>query len=297
MTRLLHFSDVHVHTDALRVERGDVTRKRIVGALSLVLRRRPWFEEAPRKLRALAALRDALAPDFTLCTGDVTALGTRRELRAARSLLEPVLGAPERALIIAGNHDVYVPEASSCRAFDDVFADYLVANDRGPAAALFPKVRCVGDDVAIVAVESAKPNPSLPVSSGRIPDAQLAALEEALREPSIRDRFIVVATHYGVFRANGRRDSRRHGLENADEFLAIVAGVRRGAVLHGHLHRRAFVWSDACRVPFLCAGSATHRGREGAWVLDVHGVDRCTATPVDWAGEQYRVRPERSITF
>ena len=92
-----------------------------------------------------------------------------------------------------------------------------------------------------------------------------------LEDSSIRDRFVFVVTHYAPRLESGRPDSHHHGLVNAEELLAAVAEVKRGALLCGHVHRCFRVEVEDVGMPVFCAGSATYLGREGLWLFDVDG--------------------------
>ena len=140
-----------------------------------MLRRRSFFQDAPRKVRALARWATENHVDLALCTGDYTALGTEQELRYAREVVEPLTHAPLGYVTVPGNHDWYLPDSVAGRYFDRHFGSFLttdipeLASDDG-----WPRVRLVGEHVAIVTINSARPNPSLQ-SSGAHPRGPAAA--------------------------------------------------------------------------------------------------------------------------
>lgn len=282
MIRLLHFSDVHVHVPAWRVPLRDWLGKRALGGANMLLRRRRLFADSEPKLAALARFAQAERADVLLCTGDYTGLGTLPELEQARRAIAPIIRDPHAFVTVPGNHDLYLRDAVREQRFERCFGDLLGSDFvQAPGLGHFPAVRLFGEQLAIVTINSARPNPPLFRSSGRVPDAQLHALAEILRDPRLRDRTILVATHYAPRRADGTPDRFTHGLENADELLAVAAASPRAAILHGHIHRRYHV-----RVgdgPHLfCAGSATHLGREGAWLFEFEaGAARAFAVRYD----------------
>ena len=210
-----------------------------------------------------------------VCTGDLSALGTNRELAAARAGVEPFFAAPLGFVCLPGNHDLYTRSVVRQRRFETYFSDALESDlpdlcTDGP----WPVVRLLGDRAAVVAVNSARPN--LPWrSSGRIPDAQLEGLGTILALEEIQRRFVFVATHYAPLQADGSPDTPLHGLENADSFLQTCGGVNRGSILCGHIHH-AFHYSIPPDV--FCGGSATMDGREAAWWFEL-GESRATARP------------------
>jgi len=280
--RFLHFSDVHLE-DGFRGESPvRFLNKRFVGYANLVLRRRRKHRDAPRKMRALAALLRETEIDGVLCTGDYTALGTRRELRYARAFMEPFA---DRLVTVPGNHDVYLQDAVPL--FDEIFGDVL-GTDLPELAVdgVWPQVRFFGDHVAVVAVNSARPNPPVFRSSGRIPEPQMRALRDVLEHERVRDRFVFVMTHYAPRLEDGRPDEPHHGLENADALIAACARLERGAILHGHVHHAFQLRIPELSIPISGAGSTTYRRREGVWLYEV-GPEQARATRGKWTGERY----------
>jgi 3',5'-cyclic AMP phosphodiesterase CpdA len=267
--RALHFSDVHLRVPLADVPARDLVPKRLLGAANLLLRRDRRFRDAARKLAALAEALDAESVDAVLCTGDYTALGTAAELALARRAIAPFTQRPLGFVTVPGNHDVYVDSAVREARFARAFGDLLRTDlPELSADGTWPQVRLLGEDVAVVAVDSARPNPQLWRSSGAIPAAQWAALPHVLDDARVRDRFVVVLTHYAPYREDGRPDSRWHGLEEAARLAALLAARPRTVWLHGHVH---WCFHHARRhgsPDVFGAGSATDRGREGAWLFE-----------------------------
>lgn len=289
--RILHVSDVHVDVPSVRLPPRDLLGKRLLGALNLELHRRPRFAEAKKKLEGVARLCEREAIDLVIATGDFTALGTLPELEAARAAVEPLTRVGQGLVVMPGNHDVYVPDAVRERRFERHFGD-LLRTDL-PALATtsgYPLVRLFGAELAVVVVQSARPNPEPWRSSGHVPELELEALARVVHDPCLAGRFVVVATHYGLRRSDGSRDTVHHGLDNADELVARLAPLRFGAFLHGHLHWRFHLDVPGLALPVLCAGSTTYRGREGLWVLEVEG-GHARAFPGRWDGEGYVLEP------
>ncbi len=292
--RLLHFSDPHVGLGLGRVPVRDWPGKRLVGGMNLARGRGRRFRDAVPRLRALARFAEAERFDAAVCTGDVSALGTDAELDAAREVLEPFFEAPLGFVCLPGNHDLYTASVLRERRFDRRFAAGLASDlpelrVEGP----FPLVRLLGSTVAVVAVNSARPNPVPWRSSGRVPDAQVRALREALASDAVRDRFVVIATHYAPRRADGTPDSRLHGLENADDLLAACAGTRRGALLCGHIHH-AFRVAPDVGPEIFCAGSVSMEGHESGWCLEIH-PNSAVARPLRLAGSDWQMGPAAPI--
>jgi len=307
--RVLHFSDIHVERDPGVVRRhlaGLRPDKRALGWANLILRRRRRFADAPAKVAALAEQLLAEQPvDYVLCTGDYTALGTDGELEHARRLVAPLTEAPFGYGTVPGNHDVYVDDPGDFQArFGDLLSTDLPGY-RAPGSP-FPWVRLVGDALAVIGVNSARPNPQPWRSSGRIPDAQLTALEKILGDPALHGRLLIVATHYAPRLEDGRPDAHFHGLRNADAFLRCLAlGARSpGIVAFGHVHRRYHVRVPECPLTLSGAGSATDAKSESLWLYEIDGggggggggagrpFPRLRAFPGDWTGSRWELAPE-----
>ena len=195
--------------------------------------------------------------------------------------------APYGLITVPGNHDVYALDTLRDYRFERTFGEtmstdlpeYLCPNSH------WPFVRLLGDDVAVVAVNSARPN-LFWKSSGRVPAPQLEALRKILADPRVIERFVFVITHYGPRLADGRPDTRLHGLVNVEDFLAACADIPHGALLHGHIHRCFTLRIEGIRPPVYCAGSSTMAGHEGLWVFDIDG-QAMSARPGRWDGERY----------
>jgi 3',5'-cyclic AMP phosphodiesterase CpdA len=284
--RLLHFSDPHFGLGVRRVPFRDWPGKRLVGGFNLVRGRGRRFRHAPSRIASLALFAEREGADAAVCTGDLSALGTDAELEAAREAVDPFFRARLGFVCLPGNHDLYTAAVLRERRFERWFRDGLATDlpelrVDGP----WPLVRLVGDTAAVVAVNSARPNPIPWRSSGRVPELQLEGLEAALAHEAVRDRFILLATHYAPRRSDGTPDTRLHGLRNADALLEVCAAARRGAILCGHIHT-AFRVRPEIGPEIVCAGSATMEGHEGAWWIEI-GPDRASIRPVRWTGTDW----------
>ncbi|MBW1907895.1 MAG: metallophosphoesterase [Deltaproteobacteria bacterium] len=265
VVKVLHVSDVHLEDGFPGVPLKSFMNKRIVGLANLRFRRRRVFAEAVQKVEALAAFSKEQGADLVICTGDYTALGTEPEIAYARKIIEPLTHAPLGFFTVPGNHDLYLRDTVEAGWFDQHFGALM---------------------------KTANPKPTY--SSGRIPDEQLDALARILDDARVRDRFVMIATHYAPRLANGRPDRPAHGLENADDLLAISAAARRGVIIHGHIHWRYHVRVPETPLTLCCAGSTTHAGREGLWMYEV-GDDRVTATPGTWDQTRYVLEADQAI--
>lgn len=277
MTRILHFSDVHVPGRFGGVRPTSFLNKRIAGIGNYTLRRRPRYADGPDKLRSLAGRIADWNVDVALCTGDYTIVGTDPELRFARECVQPIIDAAPQFVTIPGNHDVYLQD--SVGIFEQHFGDQLRTEMPEHAVDRFwPMVRLFGDHAAIVCINSVRPNPSILRSSGLIPQTQIDALGKIL--VALEKRFVIIATHYAPRLASGEPDSRRHGLVNANALLEATRGFR-GAIVHGHVHHNYSVRVPETSMTLCGAGSTTMKDREGLWLYEIT-ADKATATPGTW---------------
>jgi len=293
--RVLHFSDVHVGIPLLQVPLRKWFGKRAVGGANLLAARQRLFSDAVPKLQSLARFRRENAIDLVIFSGDYTALGLDREFKAARQAVQPLMDAPHGFVNVPGNHDLYVPDVVRERRFERHFGDTLQSDlPEARGAGPWPVVRLVGDDVAVVAVNSARPNRLIWRSSGEIPPRELDAFATVLGNPAVRERFVFIVTHYAARLRDGSPDRKLHGMINADDFLAVCAGLPRGAILCGHIHHRYHVRIEGVGPTLFCAGSATMDRREGIWVFETDGA-AVRATPGSWTGHEYTLDRDSAI--
>lgn len=290
--KFLHLSDLHFEDGFNEVPLGALLNKRLVGLGNLWLRRRRLYRDAPAKIAQITELARELKPDYLIITGDFTALGTEAELKLARKLLEPLFQIAD-PIVLPGNHDVYLSDGGDER-FESIFKDALKHDlERVDGEGGFPRVR-LGEGVAFVTFETARPNPEPWLSSGAVPEAQLRAIDALRDHPALRDRRIVFATHYAPFLADGRPDHARHGLDNRDALLEVLLGFPNALFLHGHVHRRYHIRVPELGVDFFCSGSATMRGREGFFFYELdQGSVR--ATPGAFIDGAPRLEEDRVI--
>ena len=295
--RVLHFSDLHQNPLLKGRELLHWSGKRLVGAINLILTRRRHFEEVEIKIAALDRFRLEMEVDLVVCTGDYTVVGTESEHARTRQLIQPLTQAPLGYVTVPGNHDIYLDDCLQDDRFERHFGDLLLSDLPEVAVdGVWPLVRFPGDGVAVIALNSARPNPQPWRSSGHIPQAQLDALAGLLDRPDMAERFVFILTHYAPRLAGGRPDNFRHGLINAEQFLKVCSAAKRGAILFGHAHRRYVVQLPELPATLFCAGSVSQKGREGLWLFDVDG-DSAKAVPGKWDGERYVLEDSEALEF
>lgn len=262
--------------------------KRAIGAMNLLRGRAKYFDEAEEKVKALIRFKEENSIDLVINTGDYTALGLEQELILAKNLVSPLMHPPQHYITVPGNHDIYVHESSSHYRFSEQFCSVL-QNDlpeycRGGH---WPLIRLIGNDVAVIALNSSRPNPWPWRSNGLIPQEQLDAFKDVLQDKRIKDRYLFVVTHYAPRLKNGNKDTKLHGLINADDFLEICSSVRSGSILCGHVHKTYSVSIAGLHSNIYCAGSATMEGHEGFWVYELKSGE-LQAKRVYWDNDVYR---------
>jgi 3',5'-cyclic AMP phosphodiesterase CpdA len=292
--RVLHFSDVHVQEDVLRMPTLELLGKRTLALGNLWLTRGRLFKESVPKLLELARFAEAEQVDFAICTGDYTALGTELEYVAARAAIDGLTRRRLGFCTVPGNHDLYLSDALRHTRFERHFGRFTQSDwPEYTVDGAYPFVRLVNDHFAVVGVNSAKPNPNPFSSSGRIPAPQLEALARVLDDPRLAGRRVMVITHYGILRRDGTPDRAKHGLDNAAELVAIC--TRPQVMLaHGHIHGRYAHPPVTGRPWIFCAGSTTQRDREGFWLYEI-APDRMQAIPGAYHGGRYQLTPSETL--
>jgi 3',5'-cyclic AMP phosphodiesterase CpdA len=236
--KIAHISDLHL----LDLEGVPFTRflnKRFTGWVNLRLKRGSIHRAS--YVQAIAREIAARRVDHLVVTGDLTNLALETEFGRVRDLFERTLGMdPAKVTVVPGNHDLYTRGARDSRRFERFLGVWLksdlpeLAVDVGGGR--FPVVKLRGP-AAFIGLSSAVPRPPL-VAAGELGEAQLDALRGILAHPEVKARTPIVALHHPPVHPWSRTKAHIEGLRDAAAFLALLASAPRGAVLHGHLHRR-----------------------------------------------------------
>lgn len=221
--RLVHATDIHFYE---RPRLAQLSPKRLIGSANLHLRGR--VSHFSRQVQAqLVDAMLAAKPDAAIVTGDLTAEALPTEFAAARAGLAPLLESVP-TLIQCGNHDVYTYGAARTRRIEALFGAWMHPGEGGVARYALPGLHLVGLDPT---------RPHL-LASGRVPEAQLAALPQALADAA-PDAFVVLGLHYPVLDRDGRvYDGAEHGLLNARKLIEVLTSAPRkpDLIVHGHIH-------------------------------------------------------------
>lgn len=295
MTTILHFSDVHFPLTCDSASVREVLRpKRFLALLNYGLRRYSKFSDANHKWDAFEEFYKSSKFDAVICTGDLSGMGMRGELDYAHSKLEAI-SKHKNFILLPGNHDIYLPEKNGSY-FYDIFKDNIAitdipCKDSAPCVSPYPFIKLINDNVAIIAINSAKPNPSLIRSSGHISAEQLAAMDSLLADAKLQKRHIIVATHYNA----DDEDSNLHGLENRKEFRKILAKHNCAMLVHGHIHKAQAYYVPQTNTKAFCVGSLTYKGRESFRVYNIG--EQSTTQAGTWDGKQYVLGKKQAMIY
>lgn len=244
--KIAHATDIHWTED---VPLSRLWGKRTLGTANQYLRgRRHHFPEDVQQ--ALMEHVLAVQPDLFVITGDLTAQALPAEFEKAKRFLEPVMSAVP-TVVLAGNHDLYTRGARDSDRIAQYFADWMHRDG--------PIQRYERDGLVLLGLD---PNrPTFVHASGVIPDAQLIALREALDDPSLEGRFVLLALHYPLVDRHGAiYDGTHHGLLNARELVDVLkqARTKPDLVIFGHEHHgyRSSIDLDGYALPCINAGSS-----------------------------------------
>lgn len=287
--RILHFSDPHIPTPLHRVPLSKWLSKRALGATNLFFGRSRLFADASEKLGELARFAKDHKTDLIICTGDYTPLGLTHEYEEAVRAVRPLMNAPHGYINVPGNHDYYLADTLRNNSFATYFGETLISDmPQYQVDGPWPLVKLVGDNVAVIAVNSSRPNPQPWRSSGKIPQKQLEVLAQLAEDVRISRCSVFIITHYAPLLADGSPDSRLHGLTNAQDFLDSCALFSEATILCGHVHRCYHVRVPKTRQSIFCAGSATIQDHEGFWLFEVDH-EGIRATKGGWHNGSYRL--------
>jgi 3',5'-cyclic AMP phosphodiesterase CpdA len=266
--RLIHFSDIHLTARPRGWTLADLASRRVTGWINwYAFGRAHRFRYADRV--AFALIRDIRQrrPDGIVFSGDATFLGFQRELERATELLR--VGDPQLpcGLATPGNHDLYTQAAAQSRAFETRFA--LWQKGERVDSHTYPFAQRYGH-IWLVAVNSAAPSPWPWDASGEVGQAQRNRLRDLLRQLSSGTRILV--THYPVRLADGRPETRWHGLRDVEETVRVACEGGIGLWLHGHRHSAYHRTASAdCPFPTVCAGSIAQVGKASYAELAIEG--------------------------
>jgi 3',5'-cyclic AMP phosphodiesterase CpdA len=221
--RFIHLSDVHVWRYAWKPWK--LFSKRAVGMLELVSGRAGRFRL--ERLAEVVQRIEALKADHLLITGDLTTTALPHEFRDAREALGPLLGDPERATVIPGNHDRYTWGSVRSKEFEAHFGTFA-------PRPTFPWLKRIDARTAILGLDPTRSHLS---ATGRLPEAQFAEARALLADEATRPERLIVACHYPLEAPKlwaGELVSKR--MKNAPEVEAWLSSLGPHLYCCGHVH-------------------------------------------------------------
>ncbi len=256
--RILQLSDLH--TGILDFKPGYCLDKRFFGRLnqSTMRHRRLTLDRIP----AFAKLQRELEADFTICTGDLTSIGSEAEFRHGEELLKEVLdNAGEAFAFVPGNHDAYVRKSRPAleAAFQRLNGGHLRLEE-------LPAVRRVGP-VEFILLNAARPC-AIWLSTGELSGSAWEKLDYILakRESDVKARVLVC--HFPVCDHHARPLSWRTKLVGYERLVEWARQGRFDAMLTGHVHH-----------PFVHRISGSETLAVGAGSLTIH--QSCAQIDID----------------
>jgi 3',5'-cyclic AMP phosphodiesterase CpdA len=245
---LAHLSDPHL-APLPKPRLSELIGKRITGYINWQRRRR--FVHNQITLAKIVADLKAQGANHIAVTGDLTNISLPEEFVRGRDWLHG-LGTPAEVTVIPGNHDAYVRAAAG--EPERRWQSFMCGDD---GASGFPFVRRRGP-LALIALSTAVPTPVF-MATGRLGEAQLAKLREALAALKRENAYRVVLIHHPPV-----SEAKRHKrLTDAAAFLHVIGQQGAELVLHGHDHLHMLNWltgPNGTRVPAIGVPSAS-----GAW--------------------------------
>jgi 3',5'-cyclic AMP phosphodiesterase CpdA len=209
----------------------------------------------PHAGEALVRFAEALRPDVTVVSGDLTQRAKVREFRAARALLDRLHGP---VIVTPGNHDVPL-----YRVWERVVAPYR--NWKGIIAADLDRVERHAGATFVVLNSSA---PRRAIVNGRLRQAQIDLARRAFAAAPSDDTRVLVTHHHFVPGADPHAGS---PLPGAVDLVDAFESMGVDLVLGGHVHHTHVMTSRALHhdrpgpgVPIVACGTTTsRRGRGG----------------------------------
>lgn len=224
--RILHLSDIHA--GLVDFHPGYLLDKRFFGRLNQATMRHRRL--ALDRIPAFARLQREREADFTVCTGDLTSIGSAKEFAHCEELLKDVLDyAGDNFAFVPGNHDAYV------RGSRQELADAFLRLNHGRwKLDELPAVLPVGP-VEFILLNAARPC-AVWLSTGEMSSAVWDKLDYILAQPIPHARNRVLVCHFPVCDHLGAPLSWRTRLLEHRRLIDWAEQGRFKAMLTGHVH-------------------------------------------------------------
>jgi len=262
--RLVHFTDVHFYVPP---RPGGMIGKRALGLVNLHVVGRSKYFDATSVVGRLVEDAIAFSPDVAAITGDLSAMSSEAEFRAARAGFAGLLDAVPTA-VIPGNHDRYTRGAVRSARMEQHFGEWMGGGTWDAGAWRDPEIP-PGDPVdrpvvfrfGRVSFVATDPCRAGLRSSGKYPPGVLDAAARRIAEERAAGRFVVFLLHYPPLdRAGAPYRRPGHSLVDVDGVLDMLRRAGPDLVLHGHKHecwRTSLAATDGRDTTVLNCGSSS----------------------------------------
>lgn len=245
--RIVHLSDIHA--GLIDFHPGYLLDKRFFGRLNQTTMRHRCL--AMDRIPAFARLQREGEADFTICTGDLTSIGSAEEFAHCEELLKDILDyAGENFAFVPGNHDAYV--RGSWQELSEAFQ--RLNHGRWKLEEL-PAVLSVGP-VEFILLNAARPC-AVWLSTGEMDTAAWDKLDYILASPASHSRSRVLVCHFPVCDHQGAPLSWRTKLVGYKRLIDWAEQGRFNAMLTGHVHYPFVQRIGASEALAIGAGSLT----------------------------------------
>lgn len=255
MLRLLHFSDIHCFAGSL--DRRGFFDKRLLGYLNTKLFREKEFDF--RRLKKFTEVVRFLSPDVIIFSGDMTTNGCTRELEIAGNYLTEIRDAtPADFIVIPGNHDTYVKDATN----DQIRLKLLQALNKNSVSFEKRLAHLSYGKMHIYRMDAALATPFW-CSGGLLEQSICDEFEQLLSMPREDKELRISICHFPCRSPRGEEIGFRRKLRGGEVIYRALNQGQLDIALCGHIHQ-----------PFLC--NYKHSSGSGieisAGSLTKHGI-------------------------
>ena len=224
--RLIHLTDPHLsHLHGIRWTQ--LRGKRRSGFASWLKNRRKIY--LPEVLARLCDAVKSENADQILVTGDLVQIGLESEIQQAAQWLT-ALGTPDQVMLVPGNHDVYAKGSETL--VNQLWGDFMFTAQPGAGQPhSWPTQRKHGP-LTLIGLSTACVSPVF-MATGKLDDAQLAALPGLLKQAREEGQLVAVLIHHPPL--PGMSEWRKSLLNHA-ELQAILAEQPPDLMFYGHMH-------------------------------------------------------------
>jgi len=248
--RVLLFSDLHL---GVFPRLSQMLNKRVLGAFNHLFRRRNRLRG--ENISRLAELRPQIAPDVTICAGDLGSVGLSEEFELALKMLEPFTG--DSFFYVPGNHDAYVNDSMPC------VKEAIERLNGGRWNSMKSVISLDCKELRLTLINGARPL-AYHLSCGVIDERMQEELAGVSRDGAGAS---LAVCHFPAIEKDGSIVGWRHGLRGASFMRKMLSDGRFDAILSGHTHR-PYIFTFPDGGTQVCCGSLTLHNSFA--VCDVH---------------------------